>query len=342
MCERTREVVGASLAEYLAARVGQDDGRVRPANRFERGRYGLGAQDHARSPAVRVIVNGLVAAQTPLPEILDAHRGQSPGLDAARNALGERPGEHAGKQRQNVDLQGSTFDVWLGRSVAGRGGSGRLVQLPGHSVPSRVSMPSTAASPASGSSSGSSVKPSASTSTTISPRDRREDAHHRSNQWDVELAGRTADQSDFGTPGPIQIDDFTETVACGIDHRAADDLVPVELAPRQLLAGSHHDFQVDVAQLLGRRPVGNLGEAHPPADLVLVRFDDREGGVRSLDEQRTTDREPFGGAVGQRFHPDRALESVEAADAADYEPLADAHDAGRLPTLTALGCPLFT
>ena len=102
---RVRQIVGASLAEDLAARVQQDDRAVGPADLVQRGRDRFGPQDHARSPAVGVVVHGLVPAQTPVAQVVDADRGQAACLDAARNALRQRALEHRREERQDLDLE---------------------------------------------------------------------------------------------------------------------------------------------------------------------------------------------------------------------------------------------
>ncbi len=117
------------------------------------------------------------------------------------------------------------------------------------------------------------------------------------------------------------------TVPSVSDDRRADDLVPVELAARELLARGHHGLQIDVAQRLGRGSVRNLGEAHPPALSVRLGLDDGQGRVAALDEEALADRESLVGPVGQRFHADCSSQPVEAPDLAYHQPLAGAHSA---------------
>ena len=156
---------------------------------------------------------------------------------------------------------------------------------------------------------------------------RREDPDNRPDQRHVNLTGRATDHDDFRTAGPVDVDDLAESGAVDVGDRRADDLVPVELAPRQFLARCHDRLEVRVAQALGRGPVRHLGEAHPPALSIRLRLDYRQRRVAALHEQRAAHRESLLRPVGQRLDADRASQPVEASNQPDHQPVAGAHSA---------------
>src|SRR6188472_1429210 len=100
------EIGGPRLAEDLAYGIEEDHHRIRTAQAVDRRRYRFRAQDHPRSPTVRRVVDGPVAADPPLAEVVDPDRGQALLLDAPRDALGERALEHRREEGQDVDLEG--------------------------------------------------------------------------------------------------------------------------------------------------------------------------------------------------------------------------------------------
>ncbi len=151
-----RQVVGARLPEDLAARVQQNSRAVGPAELVQGSCHRLRAQDHARSPAVGVVVDGLVAAKAPMAHVVDADLGQAASLNAPRNALGKGSLEHGREEREQLDLErrpnrlAGGFDVAIGGRRLRRHASGS-----GSTVSSSGSAPR---------------RPSASPSITISPR----------------------------------------------------------------------------------------------------------------------------------------------------------------------------
>src|SRR3990170_3427127 len=97
------QVRGTRLPERLARRIEEDGRRVRAPEGVERRRHRLRAQDHARSPPVRCVIDAAVAPQAPLAEVVDADVCQALLADAAGNARGQRPLEHVRKECQEVD-----------------------------------------------------------------------------------------------------------------------------------------------------------------------------------------------------------------------------------------------
>ena len=61
----------------------------------------VGAHHHARAPACRRVVDGAMAAEPMLADVARLERPQGPRERLARQRLAERPGEHAGKERED-------------------------------------------------------------------------------------------------------------------------------------------------------------------------------------------------------------------------------------------------
>ena len=248
------EVGGARLAEDLADRIEQDRRRVRAPQGVD-----------ARPPPARG------AGPCPLPRRTARRRRRGAGRAPTRAGRGRgssarprswiRPGmlsdsgpsSIAGKERQDVDLEGHARR--LGRSSGGSPGAcpgldalalgrarrrGRLAAGPGRRVRERGARRS-----------------SDSASTTISPR---RGAKIRMN---ARTAGRSklpngppSTDEHLGLADAIDVVDRAELGAVDAADRRADDLVPVVAAPGQVLVGADDRFEVGAAQPVRRVAVG--------------------------------------------------------------------------------------
>src|SRR5664279_420447 len=95
---------------------------------------------------------------------------------------------------------------------------------------------------------------------------RVEDPDHGLDQSNVSLAGRTTDHDHVRPAGPVHVHDLAENRVVNVLHGRADDLMPIELAPRQFLARSDDSLQIHVAERLRGVPVGHLRKAKTPTE----------------------------------------------------------------------------
>lgn len=102
---------------------------------------------------------------------------------------------------------------------------------------------------------------------------RREDPDERPDRGQVERAERSAgDDERLVLTDAIDVSDGAELGAIDAAHRDADDLVPVVLAPGQLLLGPDDRLEVGAAEGVGRVPRSDLVEPDPPSRPVGDRL----------------------------------------------------------------------
>ena len=230
---------GPRLAEHLARRVEQDRERVRPAERAECGRHGFRAEHHPRSPAIGRVVDRPMTAQAPVPQVVDPDGGETPFLDAARDARGKRALDHCREEREDVDLEGH------------QDGSVRRRLRPGRSLvrPTAGSAQSVFRCPALGRHpevQGLGVDHDLAAA-------RGEDADEVADRREIERPERPAGHLEhLGLGHAIHIAHGPELRAVDAPDRGPDDLVPVVLAAAELADGIDDRLEIRVAQRVRR------------------------------------------------------------------------------------------
>src|SRR6185369_16413974 len=85
------------------------------------------------------------------------------------------------------------------------------------------------------------------------------------------------------------------------------------------------DLEIGVPERVGQGPVAQLGESNEPAGLVGMRRRDGQRVFRAFAIDLRAAPKAILGTIGEDLNPDGAAQTVNAADAADGQPLADAH-----------------
>ena len=246
----------------------------------------LRAKDHARTAAVRRVVDRAMATQAPVAEVAHPDRDQALLLDATRDALGERSLEHAGEERQDVDLEGHPGVPgvpgvpggsaspsrpgrrgWRGvdRCGVGRPRGHRRIGRPASARPSprcpgsvRVGWMRARLAQVERVGIHDDLAPA-----------RREDPDERPNSRQVERADRSAaHDEDLVLGDPIDVLDGPELRAIDASHRRPDHLVPVVGAPGQVLVRPNGRFEVGAPERVRTVARRDLAEPEPPAGAV--------------------------------------------------------------------------
>ncbi len=246
-CDARREVRGPGLAEDLAARVEQDDERVRLSERVQGGRDRLRSKDHPRSPAVGRVVHRCGACRGPT----RAGRGR---VRLAIVPSRIRPGMLS--DSGPVIIAGNRVRTSI-RRVMARPRVPRSARVGRR----RLGRPSATACSASRASTRRRLA-------TLAPRrlrlrwvgrlrlrrtqverigvdddlapTRREDPDEGPDGRQVERRHRPAAHlEDLGLADPVDVLDDPELGAIGVLDGRADDLVPVVLATSEALVGRH-------------------------------------------------------------------------------------------------------
>ena len=105
------QLAGQRIGQSLAGGVQEQDRDALRANRGEGRRQWLGAQDHARSPAIRGVVHLAVAPEAMLSQVVQRNRHDPALHGAAQDALGQGRTEEVREQGDDVDSQ-----AWRWRS----------------------------------------------------------------------------------------------------------------------------------------------------------------------------------------------------------------------------------
>ena len=97
------KLTAQGIAQTLPGGVEKDDDRSILSERLDRGIQGFRAENHARSPAIRVVVNRPMAPQAMLPQVVNGH-GQEPVLHGpANDACLQGRVEQLGEERDDID-----------------------------------------------------------------------------------------------------------------------------------------------------------------------------------------------------------------------------------------------
>jgi hypothetical protein len=157
-------------------------------------------------------------------------------------------------------------------------------------------------------------------STRTAPRG--EDPDEVTDGGDIELAVRPAvDDEHLRPTGAIDVADRPERLTSRRRDRRPDHLVPEVGSTRQRLLRACHDLEVGAHQWLGRRPVGDLLEAEPPARPVGDgrRPGDRQRLVTALAVEHGANGVALPRVVGEDLDAHGTAKPVQAPDQRDDE-----------------------
>jgi len=113
--------VGAGLIEDLTGWVEEDHQGLGPPDVVDSVRDRLRPHDHPGPAPVGRVVDAAMPTDPPLPEVVRPDGGDPALLDPPGDARGERPRDHLGEQRQDVDLE--RHDTVFRREPARRRGA---------------------------------------------------------------------------------------------------------------------------------------------------------------------------------------------------------------------------
>jgi hypothetical protein len=77
----------------------------------------VGTEHHTGSTAERVVVDGFMPVGRVVADVVKIDREEARILRTLEDALGERPGEHAGKERQDVELDHAGTPAYRRKAV---------------------------------------------------------------------------------------------------------------------------------------------------------------------------------------------------------------------------------
>ena len=103
-----RELLGHGLGEEPATRRHDEDprsGEVRSEGRLDRGDDGRGHHDHSGATTIGRVVDGAMAIDRPIADVVDVDLDDTAISGPAQDALVERTGEDPRKEREEIESQ---------------------------------------------------------------------------------------------------------------------------------------------------------------------------------------------------------------------------------------------